>query len=58
MEELIEKLQTSKLYTNDELAWLLENIGHPDPTIRDELIYATFCHIFLRGMASYSYLSN
>lgn len=50
MEELIEKLQTSKLYTNDELAWLLENIGHPDPTIRDELVYASFCHIFLSGL--------
>ncbi|HEM3683478.1 TPA: DUF2785 domain-containing protein [Streptococcus suis] len=50
MEELIEKLPTSKPYTNDELAWLLENIGHPDPTIRDELVYASFCHIFLSGL--------
>ncbi|WP_029179424.1 DUF2785 domain-containing protein [Streptococcus suis] len=50
MKELIEKLQTSKPYTNDELAWLLENIGHPDPTIRDELVYASFCHIFLNGL--------
>ncbi|MFM0795173.1 DUF2785 domain-containing protein [Streptococcus suis] len=50
MKELIEKLQTSKPYTNDELAWLLENIGHPDPTIRDELVYASFCHIFLDGL--------
>lgn len=50
MEELIEKLQTSKIYTNDELAWLLENIGHPNPTIRDELVYASFCHIFLDGL--------
>ncbi|NQN86583.1 DUF2785 domain-containing protein [Streptococcus suis] len=52
MEELIEKLQTSKLYTNDELAWLLENIGHPDPAIRDELVYASFCHIFLEGLVT------
>lgn len=50
MKELIEKLQTSKPYTDDELAWLLENIGHPDPTIRDELVYASFCHIFLDGL--------
>ncbi|MFM0683870.1 DUF2785 domain-containing protein [Streptococcus suis] len=50
MKELIEKLQTSKPYTNDELAWLLENIGHPDPTIRDELVYASFCHICLNGL--------
>ncbi|HFI0632200.1 TPA: DUF2785 domain-containing protein [Streptococcus suis] len=50
MKELIEKLQTSKPYTNNELAWLLENIGHPDPAIRDELVYASFCHIFLNGL--------
>ncbi|MBS8056524.1 DUF2785 domain-containing protein [Streptococcus suis] len=50
MKELIEKLQTSKPYTDDELAWLLENIGHPDPTIRDELVYASFYHIFLNGL--------
>lgn len=50
MKELIEKLQTSKPYTDYELAWLLENIGHPDPTIRDELVYASFCHIFLDGL--------
>ncbi|HEM3666951.1 TPA: DUF2785 domain-containing protein [Streptococcus suis] len=50
MKELIEKLQTSKPYTDDELAWLLENIGHPDPAIRDELVYASFCHIFLDGL--------
>ncbi|MHB9760221.1 DUF2785 domain-containing protein [Streptococcus suis] len=50
MKELIEKLQTSKPYTDDELAWLLENIGHPDPTIRDELVYASFCHIFLNSL--------
>ncbi|HGA1493230.1 TPA: DUF2785 domain-containing protein [Streptococcus suis] len=49
-EFLIEKIQTSQPYTDDELAWLLENIGHPDPTIRDELVYASFCHIFLDGL--------
>ncbi|HEM6120283.1 TPA: DUF2785 domain-containing protein [Streptococcus suis] len=49
-EFLMEKIQTSQPYTNAELAWLLENIGHPDPTIRDELVYASFCHIFLDGL--------
>ncbi|MGO0042271.1 DUF2785 domain-containing protein [Streptococcus suis] len=47
---LTSKLQTTQAYTNQELSWLLENIGHPDPTIRDELVYATFCHIFLNGL--------
>lgn len=47
---LISKLQTTQAYTNQELTWLLENIGHPDPTIRDELVYASFCHIFLNGL--------
>ncbi|HFU4024760.1 TPA: hypothetical protein ACGO0F_000435 [Streptococcus suis] len=47
---LISKLQATQAYTNQELVWLLENIGHPDPTIRDELVYASFCHIFLDGL--------
>ncbi|HFI0358541.1 TPA: DUF2785 domain-containing protein [Streptococcus suis] len=47
---LISKLQATQAYTNQELVWLLENIGHPDPTIRDELVYASFCHIFLNGL--------
>ncbi|CYV03648.1 aquaporin Z [Streptococcus suis] len=51
-EFLMEKIQTSQPYTNAELAWLLENIGHPDPTIRDELVYASFCHIFLEGLVT------
>ncbi|HFR3226642.1 TPA: DUF2785 domain-containing protein [Streptococcus suis] len=49
-EFLMEKIQTSQPYSNAELAWLLENISHPDPTIRDELVYASFCHIFLEGL--------
>lgn len=49
-EFLMEKIQTSQPYTNAELDWLLENIGHPDPTIRDELVYASFCHIFLDSL--------
>ncbi|HEM5296367.1 TPA: DUF2785 domain-containing protein [Streptococcus suis] len=49
-EFLMEKIQTSQPYADAELAWLLENIGHPDPTIRDELVYASFCHIFLEGL--------
>ncbi|HFI0738752.1 TPA: hypothetical protein ACGO06_000960 [Streptococcus suis] len=47
---LASKLQSTKPYTNQELAWLLENIGHPDPAVRDELVYASFCHIFLNGL--------
>lgn len=49
-EFLMEKIQTSQPYADAELAWLLENIGHPEPTIRDELVYASFCHIFLEGL--------
>ncbi|MFH6662367.1 DUF2785 domain-containing protein [Streptococcus suis] len=47
---LTAKLQSTQSYTNQELSWLLENIGHPDPAIRDELVYASFCHIFLDGL--------
>lgn len=37
-------------YTNQELAWLLENIAHPDSDIRDKLVYAIFCHILLNSL--------
>ena len=47
---LASKLQSTQPYTNQELAWLLENIGHPDSDIRDKLVYATFCHILLNGL--------
>lgn len=39
---LASKLQSTQPYTNQELACLLENIGHPDSDIRDKLVYATF----------------
>ncbi len=38
-------LKVISLYQS-ELAWLLENIGHPDPAIRDELVYASFATSF------------
>ena len=47
---LASKLQSTQPYTNQELAWLLENIGHPDSDIRDKLVYATFCHILLNSL--------
>lgn len=47
---LTSKLQSTQAYTNQELAWLLENIGHPDSDIRDKLVYATFCNILLNGL--------
>lgn len=43
---LTKKLNTSVSYTDNELLWCLNNIGHPSPEIRDELIYTTFCHGF------------
>ena len=47
---LASKLQSTQPYTNQELAWLLENIGHPDSDIREKLVYATFCHILLNSL--------
>ncbi|HFH9837921.1 TPA: hypothetical protein ACGOVD_000756 [Streptococcus suis] len=44
---LTSKLQSTQPYTDRKLTWLLENIGHPDPVIRDELVYTNFYHIFL-----------
>ncbi|MDG3146642.1 hypothetical protein MKL27_07175 [Streptococcus suis] len=47
---LASKLQSTQPYTNQELAWLLENIAHPDSDIRDKLVYAIFCHILLNSL--------
>ncbi|HEM3473109.1 TPA: DUF2785 domain-containing protein [Streptococcus suis] len=49
---LISKLQATQAYSDQELSWLLENIGHPDPAIRDELVYTSFRHIFLEGLVT------
>ncbi|WP_303973874.1 DUF2785 domain-containing protein [Streptococcus merionis] len=41
---LQEKLsQNQSTYNQAELAWCLENIGHWDPDIRDNLVYLSFC---------------
>lgn len=32
--------------------WLLDHIGDPDPAIRDQLVYASFCHLFLDELIS------
>ncbi|WP_161980811.1 DUF2785 domain-containing protein [Streptococcus sp. S784/96/1] len=42
IETLQHKLNSLISYTDEELAWCLLNIGHPDPEIRDNLIYNTF----------------
>lgn len=52
IEQLTLKLSQQIPYSNSELNWLLEHIGHPDPTIRDELVYASFCHALLQQLVS------
>ncbi len=49
---LASKLQATQAYTDQELSWLLDNIDHPNPAIRDELVYASFCHIFLDNLVT------
>lgn len=46
-EQLTIQLTQTEPYTNDDIHWLLEHIGHPNPDIRDELVYASFCHMLL-----------
>lgn len=41
------KLSQTKGYTRTELDWLLDHIGDPEPDLRDELVYASFCHALL-----------
>lgn len=44
MKTLLEmKLNQTIPYTNAELNWLLEHLGDPDPAVRDDLVYASFC---------------
>lgn len=45
--ELLKKLEMQVSYEPAELAWLLDNIGHPCPEIRDELVYGSFCQAIL-----------
>lgn len=58
-EDLQNKLQTSTPYQRIEVDWLLQNIGNPDPDIRDQLVYASFCHGLLNQLfqlEDFSYL--
>lgn len=45
---MINKLKTKlggdTAYNREEIKWLLDHIGDPNPAIRDELVYASFCH--------------
>ncbi|WP_438478468.1 hypothetical protein [Streptococcus pluranimalium] len=53
-QRLYQKLQKSEPYTREELLWFLKNIGHPEAEIRDDLVYASFCHALLDGLVSKS----
>ncbi|WP_438468244.1 hypothetical protein [Streptococcus pluranimalium] len=53
-QRLYQKLQKSEPYTLEELLWFLENIGHPEAKIRDDLVYTSFCHASLDGLVSKS----
>ena len=33
--------ETSPLYYEEEILWLLDHIGHPEATIRDELVFSS-----------------
>ncbi|MFC3928331.1 hypothetical protein ACVR05_02510 [Streptococcus caprae] len=44
---LHKKLQTQENYSSEEIRWLLNHIGDPDATIRDELVYQSFNHALL-----------
>lgn len=39
-------------FTEEELVFMLENIGHENPEIRDELIYGLFCEGFAKELFS------
>lgn len=43
-EQLQDKLNQLLPYTDLEISWCLDNIGHPNPAIRDDLIYNSWCN--------------
>lgn len=47
-----EKLKTAEPYSRAELGWLLDHIGDADASIRDDLVYASFCHALLDGLVT------
>ena len=51
-DQLQEKLTQNSFYTEEQLNWCLANIGHPNPDIRDGLIYTTFYHAFDKDLLS------
>ncbi|MBP2622538.1 DUF2785 domain-containing protein [Streptococcus oricebi] len=53
LESLQEKLSLpDPIYSFDEVAWLLEHIGHPKPEIRDELVFETLACGLTEGFFS------
>lgn len=48
-QSLENKLRATDPYTDSELLWAL---SHPSPDIRDQLIYASFCHGFEQELIS------
>lgn len=53
MKEILQKkLENDETYNTEQIDWLLDHIGDPDPAIRDQLVYASFCHLFLDEIIS------
>ena len=42
--------EASPLYYEEEILWLLDHIGHPEATIRDELVFSSLA----RGLQALS----
>ncbi|MGT2757483.1 DUF2785 domain-containing protein [Streptococcus ovuberis] len=50
LERLRNKLQDNETYySREEVDWLLAHIGDPDPAIRDDLVYQTWCQAIGQG---------
>lgn len=51
MKEILQKqLETNENYSQEQLTWLIEHISDENPQIRDELVYASFCHAILDAL--------
>lgn len=55
---IVKLQQISNIETIDQLlTYMLKNIGHPDPYIRDSLIYSSFCELILNDQLTDSQLT-
>ena len=50
--------EAAPLYYEEEILWLLDYIGHPEATIRDELVFSSLARGLQADIFSVSFLGS